>query len=222
MGVVWSGGTGAGRDARRTGLITAGLLVASLLAVRTRHQQAMWQTTVDLYNHAISLAPRIPYLYINRGNAHNEQGDIDSAIRDYTKAIEIKPDYAEAYNNRSTAYNQKLYYDWAIRDCTRAIEIKPDYVKAYCNRGNAYDEKGDHHMAIRDYTIAINIKPDYVPAYHHRAVGFFRLMQYDQAWADVKRYRERGGVPDMEFVTQLVEASGRTEQPMSHTATSGK
>jgi tetratricopeptide (TPR) repeat protein len=45
--------------------------------------------------------------YNNRGNAGDDKGDLDGALKDYTEAIRLKPDDATAYYNRGIARRAK-------------------------------------------------------------------------------------------------------------------
>ncbi|MBK9165738.1 MAG: tetratricopeptide repeat protein [Acidobacteria bacterium] len=48
----------------------------------------------------IAQTPQTAEEYFNRGTAHYNKADYNSAIADYTQAIRLKPDYASAYNRR--------------------------------------------------------------------------------------------------------------------------
>src|SRR5262245_4004174 len=80
--------------------------------------------------------------YLNRGNAKDDNQDVDGAISDYTKAIQLKPDDADAYYNRGISRKHNGDLDGAIADYNKAIGLTPhkDY---YTNRGNAKKLKGD-------------------------------------------------------------------------------
>jgi tetratricopeptide (TPR) repeat protein len=98
--------------------------------------------------------------YYNRGMAHFETPDYDSAIADLSKAIEIDTRYGDALNQRGLAYRHKGDLDRAIADYSRAIEIDPQLADAYNNRGNAYGAKGDYDRSVADYSQAIELDPE--------------------------------------------------------------
>ncbi|MGA2543324.1 MAG: tetratricopeptide repeat protein [Verrucomicrobiota bacterium] len=121
---------------------------------------------------AIELKPDDAMLYINRGNAKKDKGDLGGAIADYTKAIELKPDFAYgAYYDRGNTTNMKGDYEGAIADYSKAIELKPDCTQAYTGRGAAKHHKGDLEGAIADYSKAIELDPNNAIAYTNRGLS---------------------------------------------------
>ena len=100
--------------------------------------------TLNCYTKCLSLDAEYggAATYNNRGNAYDDLGRYQDAIRDYNRALSIDPDYAIAYNNRGNAKRQLGRYQDAIRDYTRALSIDPDDASAYNNRGFAKGKLG--------------------------------------------------------------------------------
>jgi tetratricopeptide (TPR) repeat protein len=90
--------------------------------------------------------------YLNRGNALNENGQVDLAIQDYDEAIKRNPKSADALAGRGIAYEKKGQLDRAIEDSDSAVKLDPNNAKAFANRGHAYSHKKDFDHAIEDYT----------------------------------------------------------------------
>lgn len=169
-----------------------------------------YERAIRDYSRAIELKPDFEQAHCSRGDAYRKMHDYGRAIPDFTRAIELKPDFEPAYTLRAHTYSAMGDYGRAIRDYTRAIELKPDFT-AYNNRGSAYGQANDFGHAIGDFTRAIELKPDYAKAYGNRAIAYYVLKQYDQAWADVRRCRQLGGEVSDEFIKGLSRDSGRTE-----------
>ena len=163
------------------------------------------------FTRALELKPDFPPAYGSRGVAYQNKGLLDPALQDYTRAVELDPYYAEAYYNRGTVWQAKGLLDQAIGDYTRAIQLQGDFALAYNNRGMVLQMKGLLDQAVRDYTRAIDLAPHEPLAYQNRAVSWWRLKEYDKAWADVRACRRAGGTPDPRFIKDLAQSSGRSE-----------
>ena len=83
--------------------------------------------------------------------------------------------------------------------------------RLYLKRGLARCRRGDYDRAIADFHEAIVRKPDGGEAYYNRALAWYAKRCYNEAWADVKRYRELGGTPEPALIERLQKASGRRE-----------
>ena len=141
----------------------------------------------EAYSHAIAHKPNFADAYNNRGNAYNDIGDFDRAIRDFNKAIALKPKFALAYSNRGNAYGFKNDHSRAIRDYNKAIKLNPNIVEAHYNRGVAYAFKGDFNRAVQNYNKAIALKPDFVVAYTNRGVAYSFKQKRDRAIQDFNK-----------------------------------
>ncbi len=58
-----------------------------------------------------------------RGNAYDDLGDSERAIKDYGRAIELRPEFAPAYLNRAVAYYRNAAYDKALADVKTCKEL---------------------------------------------------------------------------------------------------
>ena len=83
--------------------------------------------------------------------------------------------------------------------------------EAYNNRGHAYAEEGDFSQAIFDYTKAIELNAFYVKAYNNREIVYYKLKEYDKAWADVNTVKAIGGTIDPYFIEDLKKASDNAQ-----------
>ena len=98
---------------------------------------------LDRFTVAIRAEPTNPELYIDRGMARRNKGELDGAIKDFTKAIELSPEDGYAYNGRGLAYHKKNDLVAAQADFNRALAHQPDLPSAYRNRG-----KNLHKLAL--------------------------------------------------------------------------
>jgi tetratricopeptide (TPR) repeat protein len=122
--------------------------------------------------------------FFNRGYAHAENGDTDSAIADYGQAIELDPENPDTYNERGDAWYDKGELDRAIADYGEAIRLNPEDATGYDNRGVAYNDKGDYDSAIADFGRAIDLDPDDAAAHNGRGDAYSEKGDYERAIAD--------------------------------------
>ncbi len=125
--------------------------------------------------------------YTNRGQAYEEQGQIEAAIADYTTALKRDPDQVEGYANRAMAYTRVGLFQEALADADKAIALNDHLAPAYNARALAYLGLGRHEDAITDVTRAIEQDPAFAMAFSNRAFMYTGLGRYDQALADATK-----------------------------------
>jgi serine/threonine protein kinase/Flp pilus assembly protein TadD len=93
---------------------------------------------VRYYTAALALRPDSPGIYLNRGNALRDAGEVDAAIADARQSVALAPEYAAAYLNLGLALKAKGKPDDAIASIQEAIRINKDDADAYYGLGHAY------------------------------------------------------------------------------------
>lgn len=86
------------------------------------------EITADL-DTLISLSPRMPFAYYNKGVVLAEAGDLTSALSLFNTAVELKPDFGEAYYNIGYIYMKLGQREKGVEALSRAGElgILPSY-----------------------------------------------------------------------------------------------
>ena len=125
--------------------------------------------------------------FSHRGNAYQNKGAYDLAIRDYDSALALNPNDGDAFNNRGNAHLRKGEYDLAIRDYDQTISLNPDHVLAFTNRGTAYQYKGEYERAIRDYNEAIALDRKSALPFNNRGRAYHVQGEYRRAIQDYDR-----------------------------------
>ena len=100
---------------------------------------------------------------------------------------------------------------WPGQDYDKALSLDPRSPVLLSNRGENYLDSGQYQRAIEDFNQAIALDPDFAPPYINRAVAYYFLKRYDEAWAGVRQFRQRGGQPKQRFLDLLGQASGRSQ-----------
>ena len=91
-----------------------------------------WVSAIKDYSVALTLQwehENAKYVYLNRGWAFFNNGDVEPAIKDFTKAISIDSKLAEGYYGRGTAWLKKRDHQRALEDAKEALKLKPDVAK---------------------------------------------------------------------------------------------
>jgi TPR repeat protein len=176
-----------------------------------RRRIGQFEEAVADHSKAIAIKPAMAEAYHNRAEALIKLNRYKDAMADLDHVIETAPKTAAvSYNTRGGLRADKKQYPEAVADFTKAVEIKPDYWEADYNRAwVSADFLNNHEAAVRDYSKALDLNPDLLRAYNNRAVSFYFLKRYDEAWRDVAECRRRGLNPNQKFVDALTQASGK-------------
>lgn len=104
----------------------------------------------------------------NRGDLHDRQGDVESAIRDYTEALHLNPRYIEALINRGRCLSKKGDCEKAIADLSEAIRLDPNNAQAHFHRGICCSKQRDYQNAVADFSQVLRLRPNHAQAYAAR------------------------------------------------------
>ena len=186
LGVLILAAWGAYEVARRWRPAVIGLLVGGAAAIvlcmaLTWRQLEYWKDSETLFRHALEVTENNCLARNNLGNALDQKGQIDEAIRQFQEALRLKPDQAEARYNLGLALVRKGQAGEAIRQFQEAIRLKPDYAKAHNNLGIELAKQGQIDEAIRQFQETIRLKPDYVDAHNNLGNAFAKRRQLSEA-----------------------------------------
>lgn len=138
--------------------------------------------------------------FLNRGRAHREMDDLDSAIRDFSDAIRLNSGNAAAYACRGEAYMQRaagaessqdmdravVDLSEAVRLCSQNTETNFPLATAYLWRASCYILSGENELAAKDFQAMIDLDPNNLQQINHEdlamlARSFATDGQYDKA-----------------------------------------
>jgi len=150
------------------------------------------QQAVQKYNEAISIAPSIPGLYINRGLAYISLSKYPEAITDADKALELsetdlslRSQLAIAYQIKALAIQSQGDNKTAVELYSKAIAIDPYNPKFRNGRGNSYRLLEQYQEALADYTEAIKLDATIPHPLINRAAVYRKLNNPDAALKDL-------------------------------------
>lgn len=145
-----------------------------------------YTSSVNLFTEAIVMAPRNPFLYINRSVARAEMIEFISSIN-RSDRISIDSDMVLQHSPTRT-YN----YDEAIADLNSAARLYPEFAYIYYNRGNLHALSGDMAAAYDDYTRAIELAPELADAYFNRGLVQIYMKDTRKGCIDLSKAGELG------------------------------
>jgi tetratricopeptide (TPR) repeat protein len=143
---------------------------------------------VRYHTAALTLRPDNPGIYLNRGNALRDAGEVDAAFADYQQSLALAPQpYAAPHLSRGDALRVRGQVDKAIDEYHVALGIKKDFAEAHCQLGAALYSKGQLDDAIAEYQEAIRIKNDLALAHYDLGLALYDKGQVDDAIAQYKQ-----------------------------------
>ena len=115
------------------------------------------------FEQVLKIKPDYIYAINGIGVIYENQGDLESAIKQYDKGIALEKINPEAaaycYGNRAQIYEKQNKAQQALSDFSKAIELDKTNPNRYYNRGFFYQRQQDFNNALIDYTKAIELAP---------------------------------------------------------------
>ncbi len=139
---------------------------------------------VRYFTAALALRPENAGIYLNRGSALNEAGEVDASIADYRRAIALEPNFAMAHAMLGDALGNKKQWDAAWAECNEALRLNPKLPQAWGSRGRVHQNRNRFAQSIADHTQAIKLDPKLARSYVNRSNAYNMLQQYEKALAD--------------------------------------
>ncbi|HVS34350.1 MAG TPA: tetratricopeptide repeat protein [Gemmataceae bacterium] len=143
---------------------------------------------VRYYTAALALRPDNPGLYLNRGNALRDAGEVDAALADYQQSLALASQpYAAPHVSRGDALRARGQVDKAIDEYHAALAIKTDDATAHCELGTAFYREGRQDDALAEYQEAVRLKEDLANAHYGLGLVLFNKNQADKAAAEYQK-----------------------------------
>jgi tetratricopeptide (TPR) repeat protein len=159
-----------------------------------------YETSLDLIQKSIRIAPDSTYNYMVRGNCYFGLGKLDSALSDFDKVIAEKPSNLEAYFGRGLAYYANKKYQEAFEDFNTVIRINNRYADAYLYRAYSCEGLNKVKSALFDYTQVQRLKPKDALAFYKSGLLKNENSDAKGACIDFKRAAELGSTEAADYV----------------------
>lgn len=138
-------------------------------------------------NKAISLAPNISELYLDRALILQQSKKYDLALADYNRLLKADLPSRKVLLNRAICYLQMQQYGKCLVDCDNVASLKPDTNESsslLAISAAAMNGLKDFHKALDYAGKAIKIDPSCPIAYLERAIALTHLQNFPDALKD--------------------------------------
>lgn len=126
--------------------------------VITRQQVEIWQDTISLFKHRLTLNTNDYRGHYNLGEAYVAKDDVDGTIEHFSLAIEQGwKESIAPWANLATAYEKKGNYAKAIEYHNQIIKKDSASAETYMNRGNVYLNAQMPEKALPDLEKAMSM-----------------------------------------------------------------
>jgi tetratricopeptide (TPR) repeat protein len=124
-------------------------------------------------------------VYVSRGVALQQNGDVQSAINDFNTAAKLDRTSPRPWIGLGNLYAARTDYLHALENYERAMNIAPDDPVVFDNCGTALERLGRHDEAIVAFSRAIVLDRQDTAAYSNRATAYLASRRLDLAIADL-------------------------------------
>lgn len=172
------------RRMARTVVATGSGIALALLAALTWAQVGYWRNDAALFSHAVAVTRGNYVAHNNLGNALDQMGRTDEAIRHYQQALAIRPNHVRAYVGLGNALFKKRLPQEAMRAYLKALELRPDHAPAHINLGYLLVMNGQVEQGMQHLLRAVEIEPENPEAHNNLGVAFGVQQRLDEAIAE--------------------------------------
>jgi len=162
---------------RRTWIVTAVLLVLSILTVR---RGTVWSTDIALWENTVKHAPDKARVWFNLGGAYLKT-DPDKARNALIHALQLQPHWPEALYDLGLIEQQKQNWPAALVYYQQALAQDEKYWPACNNIGNTLFAMGERARSVEFFERTLRLNPDYWPAQYNIAIVHFTSGRFSDA-----------------------------------------
>ena len=168
-------------------VIPAFLCVIIILAGAAYARNAVWSSSLSLWQDVVKKSPLKARAHSDLGLAYYQNGNLDAALSEYLTALRLMPNQPYAHNNLGLLYRKTDRIAEAIEEFVVAIKLKPDFYAAHNNLGMCYDSVGRLDEAVSEFIISIKMKPDFVEPHNNLGITLFKKGRFEEAQKEFLR-----------------------------------
>jgi len=126
-------------------------------------KRARYAEALDLFEHALTIDARDPFLHNNCGEAHRLLGDFDRAFECFRAALLIDNTNAVPHINLGIIMYARGKLAEAEHFFRNAVQCAPEMARPYIELAEFYREEGEGFKALPLYKQGIALSPDFIP-----------------------------------------------------------
>lgn len=154
-------------------LATSAVLTIAWLSVLTVWQVGHWQSSTELFGHALAVTRNNHLAHYNMGGALKARGRHAEALIHFRKALALYPD-SGTHNNIGVILAGQGRADEAEVHWLQAMALAPDDPEAYANYGLMLVRRGRLEKGMAYLYKALAVDPDFGPAHAHMGMAMLR------------------------------------------------
>jgi len=138
------------------------VLILLMLSVQCYRQVSLWQNTLTLFTHALSVTKKNYYAALVVGNEYRSRRELETAIRYFNLARTFSPNGAIVHMvecDLASTLGALGRYDEAIRHYQAAINANPQSANTFAMLAELQEVKGDLPNALRYYQRSLELDP---------------------------------------------------------------
>ena len=135
------------------------IAIVCALSVQTVRQQRHWETTYDLFDHALKVDPNNWLAHDMVGLVYWGRGDDASAIPHFERSIRLNPRHPNAHHHLALSLSRLGRYDEAIAQFRNALEINPDVPITHLMLAVTLTDAGRYADAEPHFREAVRLVP---------------------------------------------------------------
>lgn len=142
---------------------------------------------VDLIGRAAVLAPAVPAIHSNLGEAYRRSGRLNEAVASFRHALVLQPNFTDALHNLANTLAIQGRLDEALACGRRALALNPSFATTHNTLGSILREQGRSGEALACFQQALALNPRLTEAHNNLGLVLQELGQPAEAIACYRR-----------------------------------
>ncbi len=182
----------------------AASLIIMAAGMRTWYRIPVWKDQLTLFSEMSTSSPHYPLPHLLLGEAHQNSGNAEEALKHYQYALRLDPNNCRIFNAIALAqlelgvYTQSgSHLDAGFQFTKQALELCEEEDFLHHTLGEYYLRQGDVEKAVSKFRDAIEINPFRTGYYYNVGAVLFAMEKKSEARPYLERYMETAPKGDL-------------------------